>query len=248
LTLLHRPKLAHLEIPFESVDLSDDIRGDLSETPLVPLLEQLAADGRTGVLRIDGGGEIWLDAGLVYLTATAESADVASVLFGGGVAPLPEIEQLLAADGASVADDLSTRQPEAAPVIGRLLHEHNLTGLFELMVPKAGTFHFDDAARHAVGPKFAESLGDLVIQAERRLDIWRQIAARIPTVEVSFKLSRTLPESGEERLVTADEWRYLSLLDSHRSVADVVNETGESAFRVCTSLYRLLLEGLIEEV
>ena len=48
--------------------------------------------------------------------------------------------------------------------------------------------------------------------------------------------------------MTADEWRYLSLLDSHRSVADVITETGESAFRVCTSLYRLLLEGLIEEV
>lgn len=189
-----------------------------------------------------------MDDGMVYLASTPESPDVASVIFGAGAATLPEISELLDHPDGDVVAILAARSENAASLLARLLHEHNLTGLFELLVPGTGSYQFEDDAVHAVGPRFAEPASELMTQAERRLDIWREIAARIPSTAVAFCLSRNLPEHGEERLITADEWRYLSLLDSHRSVADVITETGESAFRVCSILYRLLLEGLIQEV
>ncbi len=226
---------------------TDALQGDLSTTPLPDLLQRLSADARSGLLRLANGGELWLDNGRVYLSTTAASADIGSVLFGAGTGGLDEIADLLAST-QDVAGQLADRDPAAAPVLERLLHEHNLTGLFELLVPHEGEFKFEDGPVHPLGSRFSEPTPELVSQAQRRLDIWRQIAARIPSTAVAFCLSRTLPEEAEERMVTADEWRYLSLLDSHRSVADVINVTGESAFRVCSSLYRLLLEGVIEEV
>ncbi|MFT7598166.1 MAG: hypothetical protein ACI8TP_001087 [Acidimicrobiales bacterium] len=238
---------ADLEIASEIV-VTEALQGDLSQTPLSAVLEQLATGQRSGVLRIDGGGELWLDAGRIYLAATASSPDIASVLFGAGISSLEAIEQLLSPPNSDVAGQLADSDSSGAAVLGRLLHEHNLTGLFELLVPVAGAYAFEDGPTHALGTRFAEPVGELRAQAERRLDIWRQIAARIPNTSISFKLSPALPEGGDERLVTADEWRYLSLLDGRRSVADVINSTGESAFRVCSSLYRLLLEGLVEEV
>lgn len=237
---------ADLEVPSEIVE-TDALQGDLSTTPLPDLLQRLSADARSGLLRFGNGGELWMAQGRVYLSTTVASADIGSVLFGAGVGDLDEINALLES-GGDVAGQLADRDPSAQPVLERLLHEHNLTGLFELLVPNEGQFSFEDGATHPLGARFAEPTAELVSQAQRRLDIWRQIAARIPSTAVAFRLCRSLPEQADERMVTADEWRYLSLLDSHRSVADVINDTGESAFRVCSSLYRLLLEGVIEEV
>ena len=199
------------------------------------------------MLRIAGHGRVWLHAGRIYLIETEGGAEPADVLFGAGVSPLAEIAEQLSVSGASVAGSLSEQHPGAGPVIGRLLHEHNLNGLFELLVPGEMSCSFEDDLSHGIGPAFSEHTVELFGQAERRLDIWRKIATRIPSTAASFKLATLLPDGGEERLITADEWRYLALLDGHRSVADVINETGESAFRVCSALYRLLLEGLVQD-
>jgi hypothetical protein len=212
------------------------------------LLQDLAIQGDSGVLRISGQGRIWFRDGRIYLVETEHGSGPAEVLFGAGVGSLDELSERLAMPGASVAAELAESHPGSGPVVGRLLHEHNLNGLFELLVPGEMTCTFDDGIAHGLGPAFSEDTLDLIGQAKRRLDIWRQIAGRIPSTAACFRLSPVLPDGGEERLITADEWRYLSLLDGHRSVADVITETGESAFRVCSALYRLLLEGMIEEI
>lgn len=211
------------------------------------LLEGLASRQATGVLRIAGRGRIWLGQGRVYLVETEGGAAPAEVLFGAGVGGLSELAERLSTPGVSVASELAESHPGSGPVIGRLLHEHNLNGLFELLVPGDVSCSFEDGIGHGLGPTFSEETAGLMSQAERRLDIWRKIASRIPSTAASFRLAGVLPDGGEERLITADEWRYLALLDSHRSVAEVITETGESAFRVCSALYRLLLEGLIQE-
>ncbi len=200
------------------------------------------------MLRIGSQSEIWLHEGAVYLARTPSSADVSSVLFGVGTATEASIIELLGQPDGNAAATLVGDDPEAAATLDRLLHEYNLSALFEMVVPTDATFNFEAGTRHPIGPRFAESVADLIEQANRRLEIWTQIAARIPSTSAVFSLQPALPDGAEERIVTGDEWRYLSLLDGHTSVADVINQTGESAFRVCSSLYRLLLEGLIAEV
>ncbi len=221
--------------------------GDFGQHPLTAVLGALAENRATGVLRIDGGSEVWLSDGAVYLAATESSVAVSDVLFGSGAVSEAEVAELLSAENASAAQFLVEAHPEAAPTLDRLLHEFNLTSLFELIVPSTRSFSFEPGTTHPVGPRFAEPVSELVAQAERRLQIWTKIAARIPNTSLVFKLSGVLPSQEEERVVTADEWRYLAILDGETTVAGVIGQTGESAFRVCSSLYRLLLEGLIEE-
>lgn len=222
------------------------MNGSLSEMPLGRLLEQLAAEQLTGVLRVSNGSEIWFEGGAIYLATNEASPPLESVLYGNGATPESQIRQMLA-EQTNVGAALASADPDAEPMLGRLVHEFNLTALFELVVPSEHTFSVETGPAHPVGPHFAEPVVDLVSQAERRLEIWKQIATRIPSVDVVFKLSSGLPDDTEERVVTSDEWRYLSMLDGHTSVASVITTTGESAFRVCSSLYRLLLEGLLEE-
>ena len=140
--------------------------------------------------------------------------------------------------------------PDRGGVGGRGFIEggpHGAAGLFELLVPSQEDFIFTPAVVHPLGAEFSESTADLIAQARQRLDIWREIAVRIPNTEVKFRLCPELPDRSDEKVITADEWRYLSLLDGKATVADVITKTGSSAFRVCSALYRLALEDLITE-
>lgn len=226
--------------------------GSPNETPIAQVLNSLAAKEQTGVLRLSDKSEIWIKAGRIYLAQNSSSHPVESVLFGAGSATKQEIADLMKAPGGDSGDGaaaaLATKNPEVSAVLGRLLHEHNLTALFELIVATDVSYEFEDGPTHPVGDHFGEPVEELLAQAERKLDIWKQIAAKIPTTNIVFKLSGVLPEEAEERTFTSDEWRYMSLLDGQMTVADVITSTGESAFRVCSSLYRLSLEGLIVEL
>ncbi len=208
----------------------------------------LAGSSASGKLNVGAQSEIWTDAGRIYLVMTPSSPRVADVLFGANVASVGRIAELLSADSTTpAAQALAQMSPEATPVLGRLLHEHNLNGLFELLVPSTEDYSFTPGATHPLGSRFSELAEDLINQARQRLDIWREIAVRIPNTDVAFKLSPELPNKTQEKVITADEWRYLSLLDGKTSVAEVITRTGSSAFRVCSALYRLALEDLITE-
>ncbi len=225
----------------------ETVSGDFGQQPLASVLGALAADSRSGVLVIDGGGEVWIEDGSIYLAVTESSNQLRDVLFASGVSTEQEITQLLGNPDGEAARELTERYPDSVPTLDRLLHEYNLAALFELIVPSARAFRFDPGPRHPVGARFAEPVAQLLDQAERRLEIWKKIATRIPSTGMVFRLTGALPSGEEEHVVSADEWRYLSLLNGQASVADVIQSTKESAFRVCSSLYRLLLEGLITE-
>ena len=226
----------------------DLFSGTLADLPLDAVLGSLAQHARTGVLRVgttDPASSIWVGDGRVYYVEKPGGHEPVAVLFGGGVGSIEEIEGLLAR-GDAVAG-LAAGGVDESSALARLLHEHNLNLLFELLVPSKAAFSFEPDLVHAVGAHFSEDTAQLVDQAKRRLEIWAEIASSIPNTAAIFTLAMQLPDKADERVVTSDEWRYLSLLDGRRTVADVISMTQMSAFRVVSALYRMLLEGLIEE-
>ncbi len=227
----------------------DALQGSLQEFPLAALLQSLANRRRTGALTLEDGSEIWFSDGQIYLATSAHGSPISAVLFGAEAASMRDIESMFASDSenGSVIDQLLASRPQAEPATRRLLHEYNLNALFEMLVPSNAGFSFESNRRHKLGDRFAHDTATLLAQAEQRLDIWRKIAERIPSTNAVFKLAAVLPDDNFERLVTGDEWRYLALVNGRNTVADIITETGESAFRVCSTLYRMLLERLINE-
>lgn len=228
----------------------EGMTGSLEDTSLPSLLTSLAESGRTGVLRMADLGEIWLRDGLLYLASAFSSTELSKVLFDADLGSRDDIASTLRAnaeEGTDAIGALLERSPGAEDQVARLLHEYNLEALFEMLVARTGDYRFEPDVIHALGHRFAEDTVALVEKAQTRTDIWRRIAARIPSTGAIFKLTCALPTPLDQRVVTADEWRFLSRLNGRNTVADVINQTGESAFRVCSSLYRLLLENVIEE-
>lgn len=234
-------------------DTTPEVSGSLDVTALPALLRSLADAERTGVLRIDGGHEVWLYQGRTCLALTPASPDLAKVLFDGDLGSPEAIAAALRqpppADGSgpSGVERLLAERPEAAMAVKLLIREVSLNTLFELLVPSRSAYRFEGGVVHPLGVRFADDTRTLLAAARQRVEIWRRIAARIPSTAAVFVLATELPEAQEERLVTGDEWRFLARLDGRHTVADLIAETGQSAFRVCSSLYRLLLEELITE-
>ena len=223
----------------------------VAPAPLSTVLSSLAGERRTGLLRIGAGGEVWFHEGRVYLANGPGSPPLFDVLFGADVGSRQHLESIcVEADrgGVAVVDRLGDEDPDVLPRLRRLLSEHALAALFELMVPTSAPMTFEADARHVLGWRFAEPTQDLLASVQRRVELWRRIAERVPSTAARFRLRPQLPAPATERVVTADEWSFLALLDGRRTVAGVITETGESAFRVCSLLYRLLLEELIEPV
>ncbi len=225
------------------------LEGNLRDLPLRNLLETIAEQERTGVLSLEGQCEIWFSKGRIYLASNASSPAISEVVFGADAGSLASIQASFATHESdrSVIVEILESHPDSEPVLRRLIHEHNLNCLFEVLVPADLDYHFEPDREHRLGDSFAVETTELLGQASRRVEIWRRIASRIPSTSAVFELSPILPDGLVERLVSYDEWRYLAQMNGKNTVADIITETGESAFRVCSVLYRLLLEGVIGE-
>lgn len=222
--------------------------------PLVDTVASLASRGADGVLRLGPRGAIWFAEGRIVLAEGPTSADLAQVLVDADLGDEQELRALIdgrrrddAVGAGPPLEQLLDRRPDVHHLVDRLLHEYKLTALFEMLVPGELDAEFADGVVHPLGARFGEHAVELLDKATRRMELWRRIAARIPSTTAVFSWAPDLPERMESRLVTNDEWRYLAQLNGRHSVAEVINATGDSAFRVCSALYRLVLEGLIEE-
>ena len=227
----------------------DALHGDLHEFPLDALLRTLETGRRTGVLHIEGGSDVWFSNGRTYLVTSPSGAPIASVLFGAGAGTAEELQALLRPGVRhSALHHILVDRPGIEKTLRVLLHEYILNGLFELLVPSRRRFTFDPGRCHPLGNELAQETSALLEQAQQRLDVWRRIAARIPSTSARFAMVTELPDQGGQRRVSVDDWRYLALANGTRTVADLIEDLGETPFRVCSVLYRLLLEGLIVEL
>ena len=244
-----------MERAIENTDATADASMIEQNGPtLLEVITQLAEQHADGKLRIGDRGEIWFCDGRITLAVSPSSPDLTSVLVDANLGPEHELRSLLSGrrsdDGLGAAPPLHRlldQRTEVHDTLARLLHEYRLSSLFELLVPGEVELTFDEGIQHPLGARFAEHAIELTDKATRRIDLWRRIAARIPATSVVFRWSSTLPRNAECREVRATEWRYLALLDGHHTVADVINKTGDSAFQVCSALYRLSVEGIIVE-
>lgn len=223
------------------------IGGNLGEWPLDQIIESLSATSRTGLIQI-GSNEIWFEAGSIYLVKTESSPSLSKTLFNADVGSLNEIDdRFYSDDDRSVIDQLIEEHPASVDRLRLVMDEYNLAGLLELLVPSEADFEIHPDRLHKLGSSLAADANSFVAKAKYRLQIWKKIASAIPGVDAVFEVNALLPDAQPSRNITADEWKYLSRVNGHNSVEQIVYETQEPAFRVCTSLYRLKLEGLIAE-
>jgi len=172
--------------------------------------------------------------------------------FQGSLAELhlPDIIQLVSVSGKTGVFHLVDRSHQGEIWLhdGRIVHAEvdDLAGeeaVYALAIWRNGDFRFEPgvaAPRHSI----QKSNTNLLMEAARRLDEWRVLSKKIPSVELVPEFVILENREGQINLNTM-EWLLLSKIDAQRSVKQIAQAAGMGVFDAAKLLYGLVATNLI---
>jgi hypothetical protein len=172
--------------------------------------------------------------------------------FQGSLAELhlPDIIQLVSVSGKTGVFHLMDGHLKGQIYLheGRIVHAtlDDVSGeeaVYALAIWNKGDFKFEPAAPSEI-KTISKSNTNLLMEAARRLDEWRVLSKKIPSVEMIPEFVVQENREGQINLNTS-EWLILSKIDAHRSVKAIGQASGLSVFDASKILYGLIATGLI---
>ena len=163
---------------------------------------------------------------------------------------LPDIIQLVSVSGKTGVFRLidGAHQGDIWLHEGRIVHaEHDdLSGeeaVYALAIWRTGEFRFE-AGIPSPRQTIQKSNTNLLMEAARRLDEWRVLSKKIPSVDLIPEFVILESREGQINLNTM-EWLLLSKIDGQRSVKQIAAAAGMSVFDSAKLLYGLVATNLI---
>jgi hypothetical protein len=172
--------------------------------------------------------------------------------FQGSLAELhlPDIIQLVSVSGKTGVFHLvdGALKGEIFLHEGRIVHAQldEISGeeaVYALAIWNKGDFKFEPGPPSEVRT-ISKSNTNLLMEAARRLDEWRVLSKKIPSVDLMPEFVVQESREGQINLNTS-EWLILSKIDGHRSVKAIAQASGLSVFDAAKILYGLIATGLI---
>jgi hypothetical protein len=172
--------------------------------------------------------------------------------FQGSLAELhlPDIIQLVSVSGKTGVFRLTdgTHQGNIWLHEGRIVHSEmeDLSGeeaVYALAIWRSGEFRFE-AGIAAPRQTIQKTNTNLLMEAARRLDEWRVLSKKIPSVELVPEFVILENREGQINLNTM-EWLLLSKIDGQRSVKQIAAAAGMGVFDAAKLLYGLVATNLI---
>ena len=225
-------------------------QGTLDLFGLADILRLLAASGKDGLLalRRDGAsGGIWLvDGGVAWAATRPGPEPLARRLLGlGAVEPGVMATALReAAEGGSLAALLQQSGAVAPERLREIAREHLADELFDLARWPDGSFDFEQGANPPESLDPAAAVDDLLAETERRLAAWPEIAGKVPGRAALLSIP-SRPADARPMTVDPAEWRLLAAVGGSRTVASLVEETGQGEFQTCQALAAMVERGLL---
>src|SRR5881397_879469 len=172
--------------------------------------------------------------------------------FQGSLAELhlPDIIQLISVSGKTGVFHLTD-----GPLKGQIyLHDGKIVhaqledavgeeAVYTLAIWSQGDFKFEPGTATELRT-ISKSNTNLLMEAARRLDEWRVLSKKIPSVDMIPEFVVQESREGQINLNTS-EWMILSKIDGHRSIKSIAGTGRLSVFDISKILYGLVATGLI---
>ena len=164
--------------------------------------------------------------------------------------PLPDIIQLVSVSGKTGKFTL-TRDTERGYIFlknGQMVDAavNDLIGeeaIYSLAIWNSGDFQFtpgDEPERQTI----TKSNTNLLMEAARRLDEWRVLSKKVPSVELVPELM--MRENRHEQItLNPHEWMVITKIDGQRSIAEIGRVLNMSSFDVAKILYGMITSELV---
>jgi hypothetical protein len=165
--------------------------------------------------------------------------------------PLPDIIQLVSVSGKTGKFTL-TRDGERGFIYlknGQMVHAlvADLIGeeaIYALAIWNQGEFQFNPS-EEPDRQTITKSNTNLLMEAARRLDEWRVLSKKIPSVDyVPELLARE--NRHEQVTLNPQEWQLITRIDGHRSIVEIGRALNMSSFDVAKVLYGMLTGELVQ--
>ena len=231
------------------------LKGDLTSTPLAPLLVQLADEGATGCLHVsDAEGDealIYFKAGQVYAVSVPGRRPQlgAKLVSSGALAPEALADALEAQrtelQGWRLGELLVHLGYVDQPVVEAFVKEQVHDALWDLMRWSDGRWKFrkNEKTREDVAPPVPVT--DLLANLRDRGYEWETISSVVhgPT---AVPVLSTGGGGSPEMVLDPDAWSMLCKIDGERSVAELARDCGYTLFEAGQILVTLVSAGLVD--
>src|SRR5687767_12664482 len=190
---------------------------------------------------------------LLDLSGSLGYARTKSMAFQGSLKelPLPDIIQLVSVSGKTGKFTL-TRDADRGfiylkngqmvhAVVGDLIGEE---AIYSLAIWNQGDFQFNPS-EEPDRQTITKSNTNLLMEAARRLDEWRVLSKKIPSVDhVPELLARD--NRHEQVTLNPHEWMLITKIDGNRSIAEIGRTLNISSFDVAKILYGMITGELVQ--
>lgn len=164
--------------------------------------------------------------------------------------PLPDIIQLVSVSGKTGRFTL-TREGEQGFIFlkgGQMIHAEvgelrAEEAVYALAIWNQGEFQFSPGEEPRE-QSITKSNTNLLMEAARRLDEWRVLSKKIPSVDLVPQL---YSRENRREPITLDpqEWMLVTKIDGDRSISEIAREVKLSSFEVAKILYGMVTSEIV---
>ncbi|UCC43055.1 MAG: DUF4388 domain-containing protein [Candidatus Zixiibacteriota bacterium] len=119
--------------------------------------------------------------------------------------------------------------------------------VYNLFSWKEGDFIFHESETPKNAPFLIElNTMNVIMEGTRRIDEWMEIQKVVPPDDVMLRIAPSPKVQREDITMSLEEFRLLSLINSERTVSELIDLSSMGEFVTCRSIYRLILANLVE--
>jgi hypothetical protein len=235
-----------------------DLEGSVERFELTDIFQLLSASKKTGTLGVQKGEEVMMvyfqDGNIIYAHNPNREIKLGDLLIQKKkITPL-QLEKVMRAQ-----KDLKTKKRLGELlVLESFITEEELEKvvkqqvedvIYELLKWDRGSFKFYEN-RFPTQEEITINISteNLILESVRRSDEMARIQAKLPSMNTVLGLAITETDRAKDVTLEADEWNILTLVDGHRSIKKIVEDSRLEKLETLKKLTGFLLAGLIEPV
>lgn len=230
------------------------LKGNLKDFNLTEIFQLISMGKKTGALVITAGeasGTTYFRGGGVYAAYSGWKAapfeERLSAILKISPEEVKRLSQEAVKSGIKLGEYLIAKKMISQEDLKGLLAEHLADSLFDVFTWQEGDFFFEankEDAEFDLG--LTVDISSLMRAIEKRLEEWRKVKEKIPSLDLCFVLSLKPAEVGKDIVMKPLEWKALYFLDGQNDVRALSEKMGLSEFETCRVLYRLVADSLVE--
>jgi len=228
------------------------VSGNLKTMLPGDLLQWLSLGQKTGTLVVSNKSvdkRIFFKDGRVISSASSDPRDyLGQFLISHGFVTEPELMKAMEVQhqsGILLGKILVMIEVISEQDLLRLMRRKAEEEIYEIFLWREGEFHFIDEELPAMDmiPLQVDVTG-LIMEGSRRVDEWSRIREVVPNNAMVPIESRTINPADLDEV----QRTVVKAIDGKRTIADIELESRASSFVVCSTLHRLIREGLVRLV